>query len=356
MSNNKIIREFREHDVSYYLIETPYGICKQRKSLFKIGSKLDIRAAIDKTEYFKNICLHKFGSSNDCLDEIEYKGNHNKIKIKCKVTSEFYWLTPAHYLNGKRSKKSFYIKLKNNRTSSKDYVFFKINSLHPELKIISDNYIRNNIPILIKDKYGICKVLPMNLLKGVKPTIKTAINKTQYFINQAREVHGDKYNYSLVNYKNNIIKIKINGPNGVFEQSPSIHLQGQGCPIEGRKKSTEHARENPSGWSFTNWEKAAKKSKHFTGYKVYFIKCWDEESNEVFYKIGKTFVDVVRRFKYKSNIPYKYKIIKTIESNNARKICILEKEYKNKNKNYKYIPNKKFGGMHECFLKLKNLK
>lgn len=29
--NNTIIKEFRENNISYYLIQTPYGICKQQK-------------------------------------------------------------------------------------------------------------------------------------------------------------------------------------------------------------------------------------------------------------------------------------------------------------------------------------
>lgn len=55
------------------------------------------------------------------------------------------------------------------------------------------------------------------------------------FIDKAIKIHGDKYNYSLVDYKNNHTKVKIICPeHGVFGQSPNSHLRKRGCPICGR--------------------------------------------------------------------------------------------------------------------------
>tara|TARA_R110002167_G_C12430563_1_gene629787 strand:- start:109 stop:576 length:468 start_codon:yes stop_codon:yes gene_type:complete len=51
------------------------------------------------------------------------------------------------------------------------------------------------------------------------------------FITKAKDVHGNKYDYSKVDYvsahKKVIIKCKIHGD---FEQRPKNHLSGQGCP------------------------------------------------------------------------------------------------------------------------------
>jgi hypothetical protein len=53
---------------------------------------------------------------------------------------------------------------------------------------------------------------------------------TEEFIKRAKEVHGDKYDYSLVDYKNNNTKVKIICPkHGVFEQRAADHLSGYGC-------------------------------------------------------------------------------------------------------------------------------
>ena len=50
-------------------------------------------------------------------------------------------------------------------------------------------------------------------------------------ISAFRDVHGDKYDYSLVEYKNPTTKVKIICPeHGVFEHTPNAHLNGQGCP------------------------------------------------------------------------------------------------------------------------------
>ena len=51
------------------------------------------------------------------------------------------------------------------------------------------------------------------------------------FIEKAREVHGNKYDYSLVEYVNAHKKIVVSCPDhGDFEQTPNIHLRGSGCP------------------------------------------------------------------------------------------------------------------------------
>lgn len=55
------------------------------------------------------------------------------------------------------------------------------------------------------------------------------------FLQKARIVHGDKYDYSKVVYVNNKTKITINClKHGEFEQRPSQHIQQkQGCPLCG---------------------------------------------------------------------------------------------------------------------------
>ena len=51
------------------------------------------------------------------------------------------------------------------------------------------------------------------------------------FIKKAQEIHGNKYDYSKVNYKNINTKITIICPiHGEFEQIGMNHILGQGCP------------------------------------------------------------------------------------------------------------------------------
>jgi hypothetical protein len=50
------------------------------------------------------------------------------------------------------------------------------------------------------------------------------------FIEISKSIHGDLYNYSLVEYKNNKTKVKIIcRKHGVFEQLPYSHKGGSGC-------------------------------------------------------------------------------------------------------------------------------
>jgi len=64
---------------------------------------------------------------------------------------------------------------------------------------------------------------------------------TKEFILEAIIVHGNNYDYSLVNYKNSQSKVKIICPiHGVFEQNSNSHLQGSTCKkcsdlIKGKK-------------------------------------------------------------------------------------------------------------------------
>ena len=54
---------------------------------------------------------------------------------------------------------------------------------------------------------------------------------TNEFISRSKKIHSDKYDYSLVEYKNNVTKVKIICPiHGIFEQTPKSHIKGRGCP------------------------------------------------------------------------------------------------------------------------------
>lgn len=60
------------------------------------------------------------------------------------------------------------------------------------------------------------------------------------FIEKAQAVHGDKYDYSLVDYKDSRTKIRIVCPkHGEFKQEANNHLQGHGCPKCAAEKISE---------------------------------------------------------------------------------------------------------------------
>lgn len=64
---------------------------------------------------------------------------------------------------------------------------------------------------------------------------------TEEFIAKARQVHGDKYDYSKVNYVNATTKVCIICPeHGEYWQQPYLHLHGNKCPkCRGFNRTTE---------------------------------------------------------------------------------------------------------------------
>lgn len=59
---------------------------------------------------------------------------------------------------------------------------------------------------------------------------RTRRHTTETFIESAKAVHGDRYDYSAAKYVNNKTKIAIIcGEHGVFYQVPNSHLIGRGC-------------------------------------------------------------------------------------------------------------------------------
>ena len=107
-------------------------------------------------------------------------------------------------------------------------------------------------------------------------------------------------------------------------------------------------------FSYKNWKDEGLSSKHFTGFKLYIIKCTCKDTNEQFYKIGKTFSSLERRFEYIGNVlPYDYEVI-VLYTNTSIAISKLESRLLKENKTNKYKPMKKFNGDRECFSKLEN--
>jgi len=67
------------------------------------------------------------------------------------------------------------------------------------------------------------------------------LKTTEQFILDAKQIHGNKYDYSLVEYKGNKIVVKIIcDKHGCFEQTPDHHLGNHGCDVCGQEKNKIH--------------------------------------------------------------------------------------------------------------------
>lgn len=110
--------------------------------------------------------------------------------------------------------------------------------INPDIEIVGE-YQGNKVKITCRCK--ICNLeweaRPDNLLHWGCPKcrlvkIGNKNRKTkERFIEQANRVHNNKYYYTNVNYVRDDIKVTITCPiHGDFDQTPSNHLQGHGCP------------------------------------------------------------------------------------------------------------------------------
>jgi len=70
--------------------------------------------------------------------------------------------------------------------------------------------------------------------KGCRGCGNNMILTKELFIEKSKLIHGERYDYSLVDIKNSIKKVKIICKiHGVFEQSPVKHYSGAGCQLCG---------------------------------------------------------------------------------------------------------------------------
>lgn len=128
--------------------------------------------------------------------KVEYVNGTTKVCIICPEHGEFFQ-TPKQHIRGEGCPKCGYIKGKEKRKEK------KVN--HRKSRVRREHCFNTHH-------------IPRN--------IKT----TEDFINQARKIHGDKYDYSKVEYSGKKCFVTIICPeHGEFVQRADYHLQGKGC-------------------------------------------------------------------------------------------------------------------------------
>jgi len=128
------------------------------------------------------------------------------------------------------------------KLTKEEFIIKAINIHSDEYDYSLVNYINNQIKIdIICLKHGMFKQKPNNHLNGhICPkcsAIKKMEKNKKYFITKAINIHGNKYDYSNIDYMGALSCVNIVCPtHGVFQQYANNHLSGQGCPKCGIKK------------------------------------------------------------------------------------------------------------------------
>lgn len=168
--------------------------------------------------------------------KVEYVGTHKKVCIICPEHGEF-WQTPANHIGGKGCPKCA------GKNKTTDEFIKEAREVHGDKYDYSKSVYNGSETktCIICKKHGEFWQTPyVHIKMGCGcPKCGGHIRYTiDDFINAASKVHGEKYDYSKVEYVNNKRKVCIICPeHGEFWQTPREHLSGCGCPKCSRENS-----------------------------------------------------------------------------------------------------------------------
>jgi hypothetical protein len=194
------------------------------------------------TELFIEKAKEVHGNTYD-YSKVNYQHNLKEVIIICKEHGDFLQLPKTHK-RGNGCIKCGINSRTNKRTKSLDNFIIQTKNIHGDKYDYSKvEYYKSRDKIIIICKlHGEFEQTPNSHLQGngCKKCSTEYISNLHRsnitnFINDAKKIHGDKYDYSKVNYincKTNIIIICKQ--HGEFEQIPQGHLSGNGCNKCGR--------------------------------------------------------------------------------------------------------------------------
>lgn len=245
-SNEKVIEQFKKvHDDLYdyslvnYINNTTkvniicrkHGIFSQTPHHHKRGGGCPKctkgKKALTNEEFIKKSkIIH-----NDKYDYslVNYERNRDKVKIICKKHGIFEQNAAGHLrglgcpkCGGKFSNKDKLLKIF--KTKHKDRYKYNLDK---------DKYLYSDYIDIECSKHGKFSQKVMNHLTGSGcQKCGGKIYNFDDFEKKSNDIHNNKYDYSLSDYKKFNIPVKIIcKKHGVFEQKPTNHFSGSGCPI-----------------------------------------------------------------------------------------------------------------------------
>lgn len=169
---------------------------------------------------------------------VKYK---QKVKITCPIHGDFEQ-TPSHHLNGEGCPKCRYLKSASSKRRNLENVISLANEKHNskyDYSLITE-YKNDRIKYpIICNKHGVFYQSFNNHICanqgcpicGKDKNAELKRYSTEDFIKLANNIHDNFYSYDKTNYVSSDKKVIITCPkHGDFEQKPSNHINGQGCP------------------------------------------------------------------------------------------------------------------------------
>ena len=182
------------------------------------------------TTEFINKAKLKHGDRYD-YSKVIYTGSSNKIQIICSKHGEFLQVANSH-LAGIGCKKCCY---SGKSLSIKQFIEQSTNIHGDKYDYSQSLYISYKKPLkIICPLHGNFYQTPNNHLAGSECEACSLIERSMAlcdFVNKSKNVHNNIYDYSNSHYVNSRTKIEILcKKHGIFNQIPSQHIRGSGCP------------------------------------------------------------------------------------------------------------------------------
>jgi hypothetical protein len=226
--------------------------------------------------------------------KVEYVNNKVKVCIVCPTHGEF-WQRPDNHLLGKGCRTCGNIITRASRVSTTDKFRNRSVKVHGDKYDYSKvEYVNAHRKVcIICPDHGEFLQEPQHHVKGFgcRACAGSLKKTTEKFISDAKAVHGDKYDYSKVDYKLARIKVCIVCPeHGEFWQTPNNHTSS----VQACSSCAEY------------------------GFRPYLINYVYVLKAGNYRKVGITNHPLQRIAQLRKNTPFQFEVDKMVEVENAR--------------------------------------
>ena len=176
----------------------------------------------------------------DCYSyEGPYTGGKGKLTIWCKIHGEFHQTFLAHYHQAQGCPKCGELKCRKSKTKTIERFILQAREVHGDTYDYPGSYrgIQKKIKIMCP-VHGEFDQIALNHINGASCPSCAAQQRAEHLtahvdsvLAKFKEVHGDRYDYSRVDYTGTKKHIEIIcRRHGSFLQRAADHMQGCGCP------------------------------------------------------------------------------------------------------------------------------